>query len=154
MRAALAALAVACAAALAGGVVLEWARGPDELTADQAAAFAADALARVGLREVRLDPDVRPGTYEGDPVWDVHATVAGGSVRLLVHEGAGEAVRVEDVADDGGTLLTDDQFRALDALTAGVVGDFRGEAWVVTIAGVAGAAVALAVALALRRSAT
>lgn len=152
MRAALVALAVACAAVLVGGVVLQWARGPEELTADEAAAFAADSLAAVGLRDVRLAPDVLPATYEGDPVWDVHATVDGGSVRLLVHEAAGEAVRVEDVADVGGPLLTDAQFAALDDRTAGVVGDFRGEAWVVTIAGLAGAAAAVAVAATLRRS--
>jgi hypothetical protein len=144
-------LAVACAVAFCGGVVGEWVRGPDALAADEAAAFAAGSLEDVGLHEVRLSPDIAETSYEGSPVWDVRATVDGGSVRLLVHRDAGEAVRVEDVADDGGPLLTDAQFAALDAMTAGVVADFRRDAWMVTIAGIAGAAVAVAAGLAARR---
>lgn len=158
LRKAGAVLALCCAAVLAGGVVVEWAAGPAPMAADEAAAFAARSLEELGLEQVRLDPAVQEGTYRpasGDGevrVWEVRSRVDGGSVTLLVHRDAGEAVRVEDVADDGGPLLTDAQFERLDGLTAGVEREFRREAWVATIAGGAGTAVALAVAAAARRS--
>ena len=151
MRAVAVAVAVLAAAALAGGVVLEWARGPDPLSDDEAAVFAATALADLGFRGVQVDPAVLPTTYEGAAAWDVRARVDGGSVRLVVHEEAGEAVFVEDVADDGGPLLTDEQFTELDAADAGLDAAHRSDAWVVTIAGVAGAAVAATVAGAVAR---
>lgn len=158
MRAVRLLVAVACAAVLAGGVVVAWRRGPEPLTRDEAAAFAADALGRIGLDDVRVDPSVEATTYrpsstgDGDdggevPVWSVLATVDGGTVRLLVHEEAGEAVRVEDQADDGGPLLSDDQFAELDAITAGVDTEWRRLAGAATLAGVAGAAVAVALAV-------
>jgi hypothetical protein len=150
LRAAGAAVAVVAAVVMGGAVVAAWAGGPEPMTADEAAAFTADALAEIGVRDVRVSPDVAEATHEGAPVWSVGATVDGGTVRLREHRDAGEAVRVDDVTTGGDPLLTDAQFAALDELTAGLDEDHRREAWAATLAGVAGAAVALAVAAAVR----
>ncbi len=118
---------LACAAVALIAVLAAWILGwisPPELTAADARQFTERALEGIGLDAIRVEPDVRSGTYtirgtetELD-VWETSALVSGGQVELKVDREIGEAVFVDDVNAEGDDrLLSDDQFREL--------GDFR-----------------------------
>ena len=86
-----------------------------------ARSFARKALTRIGLRAVRVSPEVTPARYRSPArrnqpvrVWRTHSTVAGGgTVDLYVTRRGDSAVFVRDVAAGGKPLLSDRQFREL-----------------------------------------
>ena len=115
-----------CIAATVTVLASEWTSEPDEFDRAGARAFTQQALEHAGLEEVEVagpvrETEYRPRTFApDDPPLSVFRTTAraeGGAVELLVHAPSGRAVYLRDVADDGGPLLTDDQYRRLRAFT-------------------------------------
>ncbi len=153
---ALCALAASAAVAVA---VLAWVQPLPELTAEDARQFTADALEAAGFTEGSVRPDVRAGVYpetEGDSDFDVWITITdleGQPVELWIDREGSQAVQINDNTEDG-PLLTEEQFRILDAYdTHPRADDRRRRNWIVTAA--AALTVILAVGLIvliLRRS--
>lgn len=90
-----------------------------DMTAQDAREFTRRALEEAGLEDVRVDPRPEAGVFRptaGDPiaVWKTRARAEGGVVHLYVTIEGERAVFLNDVADDGGALLTDDQFAQLE----------------------------------------
>jgi hypothetical protein len=89
--------------------------------AGDARSFARKALTHIGLRTVRVSPEVTLARYRSPArrsqpvqVWRTHSTVAGGgTVDLYVTRRGDSAVFVRDVAPGGKPLLSDRQFRRL-----------------------------------------
>lgn len=90
-----------------------------DMTPDDARVFTRRALEDVGLEEIRVAPQVdegafRPTAGESIAVWQTTAAVEGGTVHLYIHRESDRAVFLNDVSDDGGALLSDEQFAALE----------------------------------------
>src|SRR2546423_8921583 len=93
------------------------------MTADDAREFARRALARVGMLNVQIAPNVEEGTYnpptqngrsESIDVLQTHSVVPNGAIDLYVQRRGDSAVFVRDSAVAGGRLLSDAQFKALE----------------------------------------
>jgi hypothetical protein len=105
------------------------------MTAEDARAFTARALARVGYANAVVDgnpsraryksPDPR---FNSDPpveVWQTRAVVPDGEVELYVQRRGDSAVFVRDTRTSGGRLLTDAQFKALGRFRFNAADDRR-----------------------------
>jgi hypothetical protein len=91
------------------------------MTGADARSFARKALTHIGLKSVRVSPDVTLARYRSPArknqpvqVWRTHSTVAGGgTVDLYVSRRGDSAIFVRDVAAGGKPLLSDRQFQQL-----------------------------------------
>lgn len=111
-------LAVVLVVSLVAGA---YAAAQDEpsLTAADAVTFTRQALAESGVKnfevvgEVRAEP-FKPEGSDTIPVWVVPATVSGRPIELYVAQSGDRAVNLDDALPDGGYVLTEEQFKALE----------------------------------------
>jgi hypothetical protein len=95
------------------------ATGHPEMSADDAREFTQRALEETGMRGIRVSLEVEEDLFrQSDPpveVWRTEAEVHGGWVAFAVEREGDRAVFVNDVADDGSELFTDEQFATLES---------------------------------------
>jgi len=158
-------LAVVTSLVALGVVTAAWLRTPSPITAEDAAALTAGALAEAGLGDAVVGGDPSPGVYEPasgeDPVrvWRTVATVDGGTIILWLAQDGGDAVFLDDRGPSGATqLLSEAQFRVLADREANPARDrLRRENILLTVAAAAvlvgaGALVAVGTPLAANRA--
>ncbi len=90
-----------------------------EMTDADARLFTERALEEMGFSRISVEERVVPGVYpprgaRSVPVWTTRARVEGGTIELAVMREGDRAVFVQDQDDDGGELLTDQQFEVLE----------------------------------------
>lgn len=122
-------MAVLAVVVVVGLIAGAYAAGTDDpaLTADEAVTFTREALSSVGAQRVEVSNDVRAETFtpEGrDPiaVWVVPATVSDQPLELYVAQQGGRAVNLDDALPDGGFVLTEEQFAALEQFRLDLAG--------------------------------
>lgn len=103
-------------------------QGAPEMTAAEAQVFTRAALDAIDARNVVVEGDVRAETFtpeggEPIPVWVVPAMVAGQPLELYVMRAGDRAVNLDDALPDGGFVLADDQFEALERFRLDLAGD-------------------------------
>ena len=101
---------------------------PPELSVEDARMFTRAALSAVEARNVMVEGEVRaedftPEGGEPIPVWVVPATVAGQPLELYVMRAGERAVNLDDALPDGGFVLSEDQFAALEDFRLDLAGD-------------------------------
>lgn len=123
------------AAAFAGlvvtGLLLGGCGSPAAMSGEDARVFTRRALTDAGLPEVEVSPEARldPCGRTGPLSWRTASRVtagAGGTVELCVERRGNRAVFVKDIGPgDVGPLLSDDQFRRLQAFRASPAAERR-----------------------------
>ena len=127
---ALRALAVVVVVVVVGLVAGSYALGqdPPELTPDDARTFTRAALTAVEARNVVVEGEVRaedftPEGGEAIPVWVVPAKVSSQPLELYVMRSGDRAVNLDDALPDGGYILSEEQFSALERFRLDIAGE-------------------------------
>ena len=127
---ALRALAVVVVVVVVGIVAGSYAvsQDPPELTAEDARTFTRAALAAVEARNVVVEGEVRaedftPEGGEAIPVWVVPAKVSTQPLELYVLRAGDRAVNLDDALPDGGFILSEEQFAALERFRLDIAGE-------------------------------
>lgn len=99
-----------------------------ELTPEDARTFTRAALASVEARNVVVEGEVRPDTFtpeggEPIPVWVVPAKVSEQPLELYVMRAGERAVNLDDSLPNGGFVLSEEQFKALERFRLDLAGD-------------------------------
>ncbi|MGH9247136.1 MAG: hypothetical protein ACRD29_23005 [Acidimicrobiales bacterium] len=115
-------LSVVGAAATIAGAAWAWAQPLARLNRDDARLFTAGALDAAGFDDVAVATEVAAGVYPDQPsdagefqVWITSAVTQGQTVRFWINREAPQALQIDDNTAEGTTLLTDDQFQAVDS---------------------------------------
>lgn len=103
-------------------------QGAPEMTAEEARLFTRAALNAAEARNVVVEGDVRAETFtpeggEPIPVWVVPAMVSGQPLELYVMRTGDRAVNLDDALPNGGYVLPDEQFEALERYRLDLAGD-------------------------------
>lgn len=103
-------------------------QGRSDITAEEARIFTRAALTAIEARNVVVEGDVRSEAFTpegGDPipVWVVPATVSGQPLELYVMRAGDRAVNLDDALPDGGFVLPEEQFQALERYRLDLAGD-------------------------------
>ncbi|MDP9005546.1 MAG: hypothetical protein M3N15_01350 [Actinomycetota bacterium] len=119
-------LVVVVVTVVAGSYALS--QGPPEMTAEEARVFTRAALNAIEAQNAVVEGEVRAETFTpegGEPiqVWVVPAMVSGQPLELYVMRAGDRAVNLDDALPQGGFVLPEEQFEALERFRLDVAGD-------------------------------
>lgn len=103
-------------------------QAPPEMTTGEAQTFTRVAMNAVDARNVVVEGEVRAEEFTpegGEPidVWVVPATVSGQPLELYVMRRGDRAVNLDDALPDGGFVLSEEQFKALERFRLDLAGE-------------------------------